>query len=221
MRQPQHRNRARTRSRRQPNPANKVYESNGPDGKVRGTPQQIAEKYTQLGRDALAAGDTIKAENYFQHAEHYLRIIAAAQEQIQQRRAQQEQRRAEALARRRGNGSDAPQADDEAATAEPPSAEVVVLPTDAPQPPAEPASAGSNTAETAEDSPQDATWDGAPEFLTRSLDAAPEEAVEAAQSSEQPEVEAAEPRKTIRRRRAPRTRKSNDSASGNADTSEN
>ncbi len=104
MRQPQHRNRARARARRQPNPANKVYESNGPDVKVRGTPQQIAEKYLQLGRDALSSGDAIKAENYFQHAEHYLRIIAAALEQQQQRRQQQQQRRQETLERRKGNG---------------------------------------------------------------------------------------------------------------------
>ncbi len=81
------------RSRRQPNPVNRVYESNGPDVKVRGTPQQIVEKYTQLGRDALSSGDDVKAESYFQHAEHYQRIILAAQEQIQARRQQQEQRR--------------------------------------------------------------------------------------------------------------------------------
>ena len=105
MRQPQHRNRARMRTRRQPNPVNKVYESNGPDVKVRGTPQQIVDKYMQLGRDALASGDAVKAENYFQHAEHYLRIITAAQEQMQARRQQQEQRRQEVAERRKGNGA--------------------------------------------------------------------------------------------------------------------
>jgi hypothetical protein len=65
-----------------PNPLTRSYESNGPDVKIRGTAQHIAEKYLQLGRDAQATGDHVAAENYFQHAEHYLRIIAAANEQM-------------------------------------------------------------------------------------------------------------------------------------------
>jgi hypothetical protein len=59
------------------NPINRVYESNGPDVKVRGTAQTIAEKYMQLARDAQSSGDTVMAESYNQHAEHYLRILAA------------------------------------------------------------------------------------------------------------------------------------------------
>jgi hypothetical protein len=66
-------------SRRGPNPLTRSYESNGPDVKVRGTPQHIAEKYVQLARDAHTASDTVMAESYLQHAEHYYRIIAAAQ----------------------------------------------------------------------------------------------------------------------------------------------
>ena len=66
-------------SRRGPNPLTRSYESNGPDVKVRGTPQHIAEKYVQLARDAHSSGDTVMAESYLQHAEHYYRIIAAAQ----------------------------------------------------------------------------------------------------------------------------------------------
>ena len=65
-----------------PNPLTRSYESNGPDVKVRGTAQNIAEKYLQLGRDAQATGDHVQAESYFQHAEHYFRLIAAAQEQF-------------------------------------------------------------------------------------------------------------------------------------------
>ena len=65
--------------RRGPNPLTRSYESNGPDVKVRGTPQHIAEKYVQLARDAHSSGDTVMAESYLQHAEHYYRIIAAAQ----------------------------------------------------------------------------------------------------------------------------------------------
>jgi Domain of unknown function (DUF4167) len=66
-------------SRRGPNPLTRSYESNGPDVKVRGTPQHIAEKYMQLARDANSSGDNVMAEAYLQHAEHYYRIIAAAQ----------------------------------------------------------------------------------------------------------------------------------------------
>lgn len=76
--------RMRGRNRKGPNPLTRSYESNGPDVKVRGTAQHIAEKYTQLARDAQASGDPVAAENYFQHAEHYFRIIAAAQAQLQQ-----------------------------------------------------------------------------------------------------------------------------------------
>jgi hypothetical protein len=71
-------------SRRGPNPLTRSYESNGPDVKVRGTPQHIAEKYVQLARDAHSSGDTVMAEGYLQHAEHYYRIIAAAQNAQQQ-----------------------------------------------------------------------------------------------------------------------------------------
>jgi len=75
-------------NRKQPNPLTRSYESNGPDVKVRGTAAHVAEKYQQLARDAQASGDRVAAENYLQHAEHYLRIIAAAQ--AQQQAAQQE-----------------------------------------------------------------------------------------------------------------------------------
>jgi hypothetical protein len=57
---------------RQSNPLNRVYESNGPDVKVRGNAQTVADKYLQLARDAVSSGDNVNAENYFQHAEHYL-----------------------------------------------------------------------------------------------------------------------------------------------------
>jgi len=60
------------------------YESNGPDVKIRGTAAHIAEKYMSLARDALASGDMVGAESYLQHAEHYNRIIMAAQTQFSQ-----------------------------------------------------------------------------------------------------------------------------------------
>jgi hypothetical protein len=76
--------RMRGRNRKSHNPMARVYESNGPDVKIRGNPSHIAEKYIQLARDAQASGDPIAAENYYQHAEHYYRLIAAAQEQFRQ-----------------------------------------------------------------------------------------------------------------------------------------
>ena len=54
---------------------NRVFDSSGPDGKVRGTPQQIIEKYNQLHRDAVLSGDRVDAENFAQHAEHYTRLL--------------------------------------------------------------------------------------------------------------------------------------------------
>jgi Domain of unknown function (DUF4167) len=68
-----------TNNRRGPNPLTRSYESNGPDVKIRGNAQHVAEKYLQLARDAHTGGDPVAAENYLQHAEHYFRLIAAAQ----------------------------------------------------------------------------------------------------------------------------------------------
>src|SRR5437868_13977945 len=70
--------------RKNQNPMSRVYESNGPDVKIRGNPAHIAEKYIQLARDAQASGDPVSAENYYQHAEHYYPLIALAQEQLRQ-----------------------------------------------------------------------------------------------------------------------------------------
>jgi hypothetical protein len=66
---------------------NHVFDSNGPDLRIRGTAQQLFEKYLQLGRDATSGGDRVMAEGYFQHAEHYFRILNA----MNQAAAQQSQ----------------------------------------------------------------------------------------------------------------------------------
>lgn len=66
-------------NRKTQNPLSRTYESSGPDVKIRGTAAQIAEKYMALSRDASSSSDTVMAENYLQHAEHYIRIIMAAQ----------------------------------------------------------------------------------------------------------------------------------------------
>jgi Domain of unknown function (DUF4167) len=63
---------------------NHVFDSNGPDIRIRGTSQQLFEKYLQLGRDATSGGDRVTAEAYFQHAEHYFRILNAMNQAAQQ-----------------------------------------------------------------------------------------------------------------------------------------
>jgi hypothetical protein len=86
----QKRMRGRNRNRGH-NPLTRVYESNGPDVKVRGTAHHIAEKYVQLARDAQSSGDPVTAEGYLQYAEHYFRLIAAAQAQFAQQNPHQPQ----------------------------------------------------------------------------------------------------------------------------------
>ena len=71
--------RQRGRGRKPGNPANRSYESNGPEVKIRGNATQIYDKYLQLARDASSSGDRVRAENLYQHAEHYYRIIQANQ----------------------------------------------------------------------------------------------------------------------------------------------
>ncbi len=78
------RNNNNNNHRKSQNPLTRVYESNGPDVKIRGTASHVAEKYIQLARDSQSSGDPVAAENYYQHAEHYFRLIAAAQEQFRQ-----------------------------------------------------------------------------------------------------------------------------------------
>ncbi|MGU3573891.1 DUF4167 domain-containing protein [Brucellaceae bacterium C25G] len=75
------RGRGNNNNRKGPNPLTRNYESNGPDVKIRGNAQHIAEKYATLARDAQVSGDRVMAENYLQHAEHYNRIILQAQAQ--------------------------------------------------------------------------------------------------------------------------------------------
>ncbi len=77
------------------NVVNRVFDSSGPEGKVRGTPQQIIDKYLLLARDAQLSNDRVAAENFLQHAEHYTRMLAEAQREAQAeadaRRQQHEQ----------------------------------------------------------------------------------------------------------------------------------
>ena len=93
MRSPKSRSRSkqnRNNNRSVGNVLNRVFDSSGPEGKVRGTPQQIIDKYNQLARDAQLSNDRVATENFQQHAEHYLRLLAVAQKEQEARREQQE-----------------------------------------------------------------------------------------------------------------------------------
>lgn len=77
--------RSRNKSNRQRsigNIINRVFDSSGPEGKVRGTPQQIIEKYLALARDAQLGNDRVAEQNFLQHAEHYTRMLGEAQREL-------------------------------------------------------------------------------------------------------------------------------------------
>ncbi len=104
--------RSRGRGRRQQNPLNRSYDSNGPEVRVRGTASQVYEKYQSLARDAVASGDRVMAENLQQHAEHYYRIIAAYQTPVaEDEQGVEEEGEAASVAMAEaadGDGADAP-----------------------------------------------------------------------------------------------------------------
>ncbi len=78
MRQGSNPKRLRGRNgRKNTNQRSQSFESNGPEVKVRGNAQQVVEKYLALAQDAATAGDRIRSESYFQHAEHYYRLMTA------------------------------------------------------------------------------------------------------------------------------------------------
>lgn len=86
--------RSRNKSNRQRslgNVVNRVFDSSGPEGKVRGTPQQIIEKYLALARDAQLSNDRVAEQSFFQHAEHYTRLLGEAQREMAERQSQQQQ----------------------------------------------------------------------------------------------------------------------------------
>ncbi|SMH57964.1 DUF4167 domain-containing protein [Maritimibacter sp. HL-12] len=85
------RGKARSNNRSPANNLNRVFDSSGPEGKVRGTPQQIIDKYSQLSRDAFLGNDRVAAENFQQHAEHYIRLLSEAQRDAEDKRQQLEQ----------------------------------------------------------------------------------------------------------------------------------
>ena len=89
------------RNRSVGNVVNRVFDSSGPEGKVRGTPQQIIDKYNQLARDAQLGNDLVAAENFQQQAEHYTRMLGEAMKEQEARREQQERERQQQQQNRR------------------------------------------------------------------------------------------------------------------------
>ncbi|CAD7034458.1 hypothetical protein REJC140_03318 [Pseudorhizobium endolithicum] len=105
------------------NPLTRTYDSSGPDVKIRGTAQHIAEKYAALARDAQSSGDRVIAENYLQHAEHYNRIIAAAQAQMQERFQRDDRGEFQDRDGQEGDDIETTEGDDEGSFRQQPSAE--------------------------------------------------------------------------------------------------
>ena len=104
---------------------NRHYESNGPDVRIRGSAQQILDKYLQYARDAHTSGDRVKAEALFQHAEHYARIVAVFEKQKEEVRLEREARdaakaeeRAQRDAERTTHDDDSESSDEQASTVE-------------------------------------------------------------------------------------------------------
>ncbi|MFM2356144.1 MAG: hypothetical protein RLZZ528_1880 [Pseudomonadota bacterium] len=86
-------NRSRSKQNRQRtigNIINRVFDSSGPEGKVRGTPQQIIDKYLMLARDAQLSNDRVAEQNFLQHAEHYSRMLSEAQAEMAREQAQRQ-----------------------------------------------------------------------------------------------------------------------------------
>ena len=106
---PRSKNNRNNNNRSVANVMNRVFDSSGPEGKVRGTPQQIIEKYQQLTRDCQLSGDRVAAENFQQHAEHYTRLQADAQREIDARREQQDRENREKQALRDQERNDRPE----------------------------------------------------------------------------------------------------------------
>lgn len=93
---------------------NHVFDSSGPDMRMRGTAQQLFEKYLQMGRDATSSGDRVMAEGYFQHAEHYFRIINAMNQAVQQNQPNGQANGQQHQQRRQYNGEEVVSAGDDA-----------------------------------------------------------------------------------------------------------
>ena len=126
------RTRGRSGRNKPSNPRNQTYDSSGPEGKVRGSANQVYEKYLALARDSQTSGDRIGAENFFQHAEHFFRIMSVTTQNDRNRPQANGAGQVDA-ASGRGNGRSASQSRDP--VAEKSGAAVEVQQPEATQPP--------------------------------------------------------------------------------------
>ena len=118
MRSPKSRSRSnKNRNRSVGNIINRVFDSSGPEGKVRGTPQQIIDKYNQLARDSQLSNDRVATENFQQHSEHYVRLLAEAHREMDARREQQDRENKERHADRERERQSRPSSDNSASDA--------------------------------------------------------------------------------------------------------
>ncbi len=100
---PQRRGRGRPSGRRgNNNSPNRSYDSSGPDVKIRGTASTVHEKYTTLARDAMLSGDRVAAENFYQHAEHYYRVLQTTRQLRQNGDGDQQDNRGRSQSNRDG-----------------------------------------------------------------------------------------------------------------------
>ena len=76
---PNHQNNNNNNNNNRPRMPNRMqtFDSNGPSVKIRGNAYQVFERYVALAREAQSSGDRVAAENFYQHAEHYFRIMNA------------------------------------------------------------------------------------------------------------------------------------------------
>ncbi|MDH2326087.1 DUF4167 domain-containing protein [Cereibacter sp. SYSU M97828] len=208
--------RSRSKSNR-PRPlgniVNRVFDSSGPEGKVRGTPQQIIEKYLHLARDAQLSNDRVAAEAFLQHAEHYTRMLSEAQREMA---AEQEARQAQQAAQGHHQHQNQQRRDDNRdqrhERREQPRIEEEPRAVEEPAPaPAPPASAQVETAQP--------VLDLSPEVESNLVDTPEERAVEAQPSrrpraprAPKPAVEGEAPRRTNTRR--PRKKPEGDGSDG-------
>lgn len=226
--------RSRNKSNRQRsigNIINRVFDSSGPEGKVRGTPQQIIEKYLALARDAQLGNDRVAEQNFLQHAEHYTRMLGEAQREVareQEERQRSFQQNGQNAGRERPERNDRepeqrydreaePRYDEAAPVAEPLTVEddgpgLVETPeTQAEEAPVAPAPAPRRAPKPAAPAPEPAADFGLPEAID-ATEAEPEAAAEAASE------EGARPRARTRRGpRKPRAPKGEESAEAPTD----
>ncbi len=92
---------------------NRSMDSNGPDVKVRGSASTIFEKYTTMARDAKTSGNRVKAENYLQHAEHYLRVMNELNAKLEAQRLEREAAKEAARLEREARGESEHKSDDD------------------------------------------------------------------------------------------------------------